>query len=187
LIFRFCWITCSCSFRKSEDIWWQQFKFQKLKLWSSIWHQTGIFDIHCTKTHQKWNFRPQKCLKVRTRSLLCCVTTLASSKNSGMPHNGTFFPNAFCKLIAGFLLVLLFPTFPTFLAHLSWKLKWAFLIVFCPSSFCPSVRPSVCKLLHFRLLQNHWANFNQTWHKWSLGRGDSKLFKWRGLLFSKGR
>jgi hypothetical protein len=22
--------------------------------------------------------------------------------------------------------------------------------------------PSVCKLLHFQLLQNHWANFNQT-------------------------
>jgi hypothetical protein len=42
----------------------------------------------------------------------------------------------------------------------------------------PSVRPSVCKLLHFRLLlQNHWANFNQTWHKSSLGGGDSKLLK----------
>jgi hypothetical protein len=35
-----------------------------------------------------------------------------------------------------------------------------------------SVRLSVCKLLHFRLLlQNHWANFNQTWHKSSLGEG----------------
>ena len=27
------------------------------------------------------------------------------------------------------------------------------------------------------LLQNHWANFNQTWHKASLGEGDSSLFK----------
>jgi hypothetical protein len=28
------------------------------------------------------------------------------------------------------------------------------------------VRLSVCELLHFRLLlQNHWTNFNQTWHK----------------------
>jgi hypothetical protein len=26
----------------------------------------------------------------------------------------------------------------TFLAHLSWKLKWAFLITFSPSSVCPS-------------------------------------------------
>jgi hypothetical protein len=34
-----------------------------------------------------------------------------------------------------------------------------------------SVDLSVCKLLHFRLLQNHWANFNQTWHKLSLGGG----------------
>jgi hypothetical protein len=30
-----------------------------------------------------------------------------------------------------------------FLAHLSWKLKWAILIARCPSSVCPSVRPSV--------------------------------------------
>ena len=27
------------------------------------------------------------------------------------------------------------------------------------------------------LLQNHWANFNQTWHKASLSEGDSNLFK----------
>jgi hypothetical protein len=41
--------------------------------------------------------------------------------------------------------------------------------------------PSICKLLHFRLLlHNHWANFNQTWHKSSLGEGDSSLFKGRG-------
>jgi hypothetical protein len=30
------------------------------------------------------------------------------------------------------------------------------------------------------LLQNHSANFNQTWYKSSLGRGDSSLFIWRG-------
>jgi hypothetical protein len=31
-----------------------------------------------------------------------------------------------------------------------------------------------------RLLQNHWANFNQTYHKSSLGGGDTSLFKGRG-------
>ena len=31
-----------------------------------------------------------------------------------------------------------------FLAHLSWKLKWAFLITCRPASVCPSVRLSVC-------------------------------------------
>ena len=31
-----------------------------------------------------------------------------------------------------------------FLAHLSWKLKWAFLITCRPASVCPSVCPSVC-------------------------------------------
>ena len=62
----------------------------------------------------------------------------------------------------------------TFLAHLSWKLKWAFLIACRPSSVCPSVCLSV-NFSHFHLLlQNHWANFNQTWHKASLGEGDSK-------------
>ena len=43
--------------------------------------------------------------------------------------------------------------------------------VVCPS-VCLSVRPSV-KFSHFHLLlQNHWTNFNQTWHKASLGKGD---------------
>ena len=37
------------------------------------------------------------------------------------------------------------------------------------------------------LLQNHWANFNQTWHKASLGEGNSSLFYWRALPFFKGR
>ena len=27
------------------------------------------------------------------------------------------------------------------------------------------------------LLQNHWANFNQTWHNAFLGEGDSSLIK----------
>ena len=35
------------------------------------------------------------------------------------------------------------------------------------------------------LLQNPLANFNQTWHKASLGEGNSSLFKWRTVQFSK--
>ena len=42
----------------------------------------------------------------------------------------------------------------------------------CLSSVCPSVYFS-----HFLLLQNHWTNFNKTWHKASLGEGYSSLFK----------
>ena len=72
-----------------------------------------------------------------------------------------------------------------FLVHLSWKLKWAFLITCRPSSVCLSLRPFV-NFSHFHLLlQNHWANFNQTWHKASLGEGDSSLFEWRVPSFSK--
>ena len=36
------------------------------------------------------------------------------------------------------------------------------------------------------LLKNHWANFNQTWHKSSLCEGDSSLFKWKALPFGRG-
>ena len=36
------------------------------------------------------------------------------------------------------------------------------------------------------LLQNQRANFNQTWHKASLGWENSSLFKWRTTPFSEG-
>ena len=40
---------------------------------------------------------------------------------------------------------------------------------------------------HFHLLlQNRWVIFNQTWHKESLGEGDSRLFEWRAPSFAKG-
>ena len=58
-------------------------------------------------------------------------------------------------------------------------------------SVCPSVCLSlpVCMSVnfsHFHLLQNHWANFDQTWHNVSLGEGDSSLFIWRATPFPKG-
>ena len=37
------------------------------------------------------------------------------------------------------------------------------------------------------LLQNHWANFNEIWHKASLGEEDSSLFEWRTIQLSKSR
>ena len=67
-----------------------------------------------------------------------------------------------------------------FLAHLSQRIKWAFLIKICPLSFFGVV----VNFSHFHLLlQNHWANFNRTWHKASLCKVDSSLFKWRPPLF----
>ena len=38
----------------------------------------------------------------------------------------------------------------------------------------------------FKIFQNFWANFNQTWHKAFLHEGNSSLFKSRAMLFSKG-
>ena len=78
----------------------------------------------------------------------------------------------------------------TFFAHLSWKL-----VSFSDrllSVVCLSVRPSFCKPFTFSspspeplnlLLKNHWAYFNQTWHKASLGEGHSNLFKRRAHSF----
>jgi hypothetical protein len=40
-----------------------------------------------------------------------------------------------------------------------------------------SKRVKTHKKIYENLLQNHRANFNQTWHKSSFGRGDSSLFK----------
>ena len=41
---------------------------------------------------------------------------------------------------------------------------------------------------HFHLLlQNHWANINQTWHITSLGKGNFILVKWKATPFSKER
>ena len=52
-----------------------------------------------------------------------------------------------------------------------------------PSVICLSVRPSV-KFPYFGLLlKNLWANFNQTWHKASLGEGDTSFFQMKGPAF----
>ena len=50
----------------------------------------------------------------------------------------------------------------------------AFLIKICPLSVAVVVVVGVVvNFSHFHLLlQNHWANFNQTWHKASSGEGD---------------
>ena len=71
------------------------------------------------------------------------------------------------------------------LANLSHRFKWAFLIKICPLSVVVVVDVNFS---HFHLLlQNHWANFNQTWHKASLNEGDSYLFIRRAPPFYKGR
>lgn len=68
------------------------------------------------------------------------------------------------------------------LAHLCWKFKWFssdhFMSGDSLTSLCISILPYFL-LVHFRrLLQNHWANFNNTWHKKVLGLGNSSLLKW---------
>ena len=75
-------------------------------------------------------------------------------------HFSTFFP----VLIQDYCLVIMHlikeKKSVQFLAHLSWKLKWAFLITCRPSSVCLSVCLSVNFSQFHLLLQNHWAIFN---------------------------
>ena len=61
-----------------------------------------------------------------------------------------------------------------FLAQLSWRLKWAFLIKISQLSVIVVVVVIVVlvNFSHFHLLlKNHWVNFSQPWHKTSLGKG----------------
>ena len=55
--------------------------------------------------------------------------------------------------------------------HVVWISHKLIIGFVCLSNVCSSVCPSVnCSHFHL-LLQNPWANFNQTWHKVSLGEG----------------
>ena len=55
------------------------------------------------------------------------------------------------------------------------------------SQFQPNYLVNLLTKFKNLLLLNQWANFNQTLHKASLGEGDSSLFKWGALPFSKSR
>ena len=65
------------------------------------------------------------------------------------------------------------------------RLKWAFFITICPLSVIVVVIVNFSHLF-LLLLQNHWVTFNQTWHKSSLGEGDSSLLKRRTTSFPRG-
>ena len=67
--------------------------------------------------------------------------------------------------------------FCPFLAHLSWRLKWPFLIAHCPSS----IR---LYLNYFSINTGPILTKVDTKHFW--GKGNSKLIKWRAAFFSKG-
>ena len=61
----------------------------------------------------------------------------------------------------------------------TWKLKWAFLIWWCPS---------LCKMFTFSSPSPEpFGRFQPNRQKASFGEGNSSLFKWRAIPFSKGR
>ena len=139
--------------------------YQQMYVSSTVWYDINSWPHKLISIFNN-SFEEKYCMVGYT----CVILKLV--RNSEIRNNPTpLFPSYFLFHI------------DMFLAHLSWKLKWAFLITCRPSSLCLSVNFSNFHLL----LQNHWANFNQTWHKVSLGEGDSSLFKWRATSFPKWR
>ncbi len=65
---------------------------------------------------------------------------------------------------------------------------WAIVTAKCPSSSSVVRRPSSSVNIFKRLLLgNHWAHSHQTSWSWSLGRGITKLLKWRHYIIQDGR
>ena len=68
------------------------------------------------------------------------------------------------------------------------QVQVSFLIkIRCPLSVVVVVVVVVNFLYFYLLLQNHWANFNQTWQKAIMGKEESSLFKGSAPPFSMGR
>ena len=86
---------------------------------------------------------------------------------------------------------------PSGYCELPWMLEWTryFSVInrehtdhlYCQVSFFNRllVVCSPANISHFHLLQDHWNNFNQTWHSASLGEGNSSLFKWRTMTYNR--
>ena len=65
------------------------------------------------------------------------------------------------------------------------SIKWTILIEMCPISVVVVI--VVVNFSHFHLhFQNHWTNFNQTWHKASLDEGDSSFLNKVPRSFRRG-
>ena len=97
----------------------------------------------------------------------CCLAPESWTPSVGLtdrPITTTVSPDKRKSNFPGLLILIDSPDF----AHLSWsELFWS--PNFRRLSVCESVRLSV-NFSHVHLLfQNRWANFNQTWHKVSLG------------------
>ena len=152
---------------------------------SEIKKKWGLKKVHVLK-----NFRIIFKMKIWLGFLhLSLVSTVWFFKNGRITNSNPDFFFSF-KLCWNVTIKKVFVFCFSFLDYLSWKFKWAFLIDCRPSSVCRSVFLPVClpseNFSHVRLLlQKHWANFNQTRHKGSLGEELSSLFKWKTTLFSK--
>ena len=78
-----------------------------------------------------------------------------------------FFLNYFKRYTLGILFKFFFSFFYWYLSQLMYII--VFVIVLNFSHFC-------------LIPQNHWAKLNQSWHKASLGKGDSNLLTCRGVI-----
>lgn len=98
-----------------------------------------------------------------------------------------FWQNAVLKIrkVILFTMQVMNATYP-FISSPKRKFQVSFsdLIKICPLSVVVVINSSH---FHLLLLQNHWADFNFTWHKVSLDEDNSSLSKWRVTPSVKGR
>lgn len=159
---------------------YQSLKFTKIKVWSGIWYIKKGCLVQQLKTHQKHLFFLKKFYIIILHSKLYWVRCpLIKNKwllQQQHTQNKKYYTT--CSLHSHFKSSIMFMNIVFSSPELKWKFKRA---------ICLSVSVSVCPFINFlHFLQNHWANFNLTWHKALLGEGDSNLLKWRAHPLSRG-
>ena len=155
-------------------------KFERIKLFpigQERFQNSKIRKRNRTEQVQRKNYMYRRLQTTNSSSVLMTINDHSIAWNSRemwlatlfvrLPIQAFSFWGFLCQL--GFSLSIAFlqrihKSIRNFFAHLSQRLKWAFLIKICPLSVVVVVVVVgvVVNISHFYLLQNHWANFNKT-------------------------
>ena len=117
-----------------------------------------------------------------------CVDKWKSSKKTWFScHLNKFFAIPFTKYFSELINRFFLHYFKRYTLGILFKIFFSFfLLIYVPVNvhhcFCHSF-VIVLNFSHFCLIpQNHWVKLNQSWHKASLGKGDSNLLTCRGVI-----
>ena len=173
---------------------WDSADLSLYKLWSprvKLGTQEGELFLHLYigKNLLKWNIRP---ISIKLGTNISCMIGIQIYSNEGSCplQRGDNHKNR-----VGSFKNLLLQNHWARRAHIYMKAFWYNVDSSLYKPWSPGVGRGhnrenyiyICLYWTNLLLQNQQANFNQTWHKSSLGKGNSKLYKSRARSFSKGR